>query len=228
VTDFARTTDLGIGAHPDDLEIMAAGPIVECHADPGRAFGGVVCTDGRRSPRGGRFATFTDDELAAIRRAEQAAAAEIGGYAGLVQLGRRSEDVVAEPEALVDELTAILVDARPRVVYTHEPGDSHATHVAVCEAVVTACRRVPAAARPTRVVGCESWHSLAAIPVTERVDVEWDADVALERALLAAHASQVEGGPVDVEAEMTKRRVRAGRHRTRAVDLTGQVDGGAR
>ena len=228
MTEFARVTDLGIGAHPDDLEIMAAGPIVECRTSSDRSFGAVVCTDGRRSPRGGRFAELDDDAVAHIRRGEQESAAELGDYAGLVQLAFRSEELLAGVEPLVDALAAILVAARPTVVYTHEPGDSHATHVAVSRAAAEACRRLETEARPTRLVGCEGWRSLDRVPETERADIEWDADVGLERALLAAHASQVEGGPVDVEAELRRRQLRPGRHRTRAVDLSRQAGAGAR
>ncbi len=43
---LARTTHLGIGAHPDDLEIMAAHGILECFASSERWFTGVVVTDG--------------------------------------------------------------------------------------------------------------------------------------------------------------------------------------
>ena len=41
-----RTTHLGIGAHHDDLEIMAAHGILECFASAERWFTGVVVTDG--------------------------------------------------------------------------------------------------------------------------------------------------------------------------------------
>jgi LmbE family N-acetylglucosaminyl deacetylase len=225
VTDVARTTDLGVGAHPDDLEIMAAGPIVECRAQPDRWFTGVVCTDGRRSPRGGRFAALRDEELAQIRREEQARAADLGGYLALVQLGYRSEALLEDIQPSVEDLLHILETAQPATVYTHEPGDSHRTHVAVCEAVVAACRRLPPNARPRRLVGCEGWRGLDRVPDGERADLEWDADVAFERSLIAAHASQVEDGPVDLDAELAKRRTGGGRHRTRAVDLSALLAG---
>jgi LmbE family N-acetylglucosaminyl deacetylase len=225
VTALVRTTDLGVGAHPDDLEIMTAGPIVECRAQPDRWFAGVVCTDGRRSPRGGRFAEVGDEELAQIRREEQARAAELGGYLALVQLGYRTEAVLEDVQPLVDDLLHILEAAQPVTVYTHEPGDSHRTHVVVCEAVVAACRRLAPTARPRHLVGCEGWRGLDRLPETERADLEWHADDAFERALIAAHASQVEGGPVDVDAELAKRRTEGRRHRTRAVDLTALLAG---
>ncbi|MFO7623666.1 MAG: PIG-L family deacetylase, partial [Anaerolineales bacterium] len=53
-----RTTHLAIGAHQDDLEIMAAGPILECFQQPERWFTGVVVTDGGGSPRSGLYERY--------------------------------------------------------------------------------------------------------------------------------------------------------------------------
>ena len=44
---LARTTDLCIGAHQDDIEIMAYGPIAACYGDPTRAFTGDGAKIGR-------------------------------------------------------------------------------------------------------------------------------------------------------------------------------------
>ncbi len=38
---LARTTHLGIGAHPDDIEIMAAAPIAECYEIEDGWFSGI-------------------------------------------------------------------------------------------------------------------------------------------------------------------------------------------
>ncbi len=46
-----RTTHLCIAAHQDDIEIMAAQPILECFQRQDAWFSGVVVTDGRGSPR---------------------------------------------------------------------------------------------------------------------------------------------------------------------------------
>ena len=48
---LARTTHLCISAHQDDIEIMAAGPILDCFQQNDLWFTGVVVTDGRGSPR---------------------------------------------------------------------------------------------------------------------------------------------------------------------------------
>ena len=48
---LTRTTHLAISAHQDDIEIMAAAPILECFQQDDMWFTGVVLTDGRGSPR---------------------------------------------------------------------------------------------------------------------------------------------------------------------------------
>src|SRR4051794_18768524 len=82
-----RTTDLGVGAHPDDLEFGYLVPIGECRAASDRWFAGVTCTDGAGSARGGRYATHTDAEMVEVRREEQRRAAELAGFGAVVQLG---------------------------------------------------------------------------------------------------------------------------------------------
>jgi len=68
---FRRVTHLGIGAHQDDLEIMAFHGIQKCFGSRELWFGGVTCTDGAGSPRAGEYASFTDADMAALRRREQ-------------------------------------------------------------------------------------------------------------------------------------------------------------
>jgi hypothetical protein len=52
---LARTTHLAIGAHQDDLEIMAADGVLQCFQQPDKWFTGVVVTDGAGSPREGLY-----------------------------------------------------------------------------------------------------------------------------------------------------------------------------
>ncbi len=65
---LARVTHLAIGAHQDDLEIMAHAGISDCLENPGKAFGGVVVTNGAGSPRTGSYAHLTDEQMQAVRR----------------------------------------------------------------------------------------------------------------------------------------------------------------
>jgi len=75
---LARTTHLCLAAHQDDIEIMAYHGIAECHGRKDRWFTGVVLTDGSGSPRSGKFANHSDEQMKAVRRAEQRKAAKLG------------------------------------------------------------------------------------------------------------------------------------------------------
>jgi LmbE family N-acetylglucosaminyl deacetylase len=190
---LARVTHVGIGAHADDLELMAFHGIARCLSTPGCWFGGVVASDGARAPRIGRFSALSNEELRDVRRAEQRAAATRGRYAMVAQLDYASPQVIAGDTKLVDDLHGLLDATRPRVVYTHDPADRHATHAAICAATIAALRRMPAQYRPSRLYGCEVWRSLdwLAEPDLVRLDVSGHDDT--WRALLACFPSQTEG-----------------------------------
>src|SRR3990172_796346 len=68
---LARTTHLGIGAHQDDLEIMAIHGILSCFRQRDHWFTGVVVTDGSGSPRDGVYGEFSDEQMRSVRRSEQ-------------------------------------------------------------------------------------------------------------------------------------------------------------
>src|SRR4051812_42182194 len=105
-----RTTDLGIVAHQDDLEFMALAPIAACLDDDERWFTGVACTDGAGSARSGPYADYSDEDMMAVRRDEQRAAAEVGGYSAIFQLDHPSASIRSEGHlTLVSELTEILM-----------------------------------------------------------------------------------------------------------------------
>jgi LmbE family N-acetylglucosaminyl deacetylase len=216
---LARVTHVGIGAHADDLELMAFHGIAHCLATPGCWFGGVVCSDGARAPRTGRFAGLGDAELRELRRAEQRAAAARGRYAAVAQLDYPSPALLAGDASLVDDLFAFLDATRPRVVYTHEPADRHASHVATCAAAIAALRRLPAEWRPARVLGCEVWRSLDWLAEGDLVRLDVSGHDETWRALLGCFASQIEGArPFDAGA--------LGRARANAVFSEARAAGG--
>ena len=126
---LARTTHLGIGAHPDDLEFMAFHGIIACYQSGNEWFGGVTCTDGAGSARTGRYADYTDDEMRAVRKKEQDRAAQIGRYGVMIQLGHPS-GTVQDPanSTLRDELAArgfrnLLPWSRGVDSHRFQPGD---------------------------------------------------------------------------------------------------------
>ena len=75
---LARTTHLCLAAHQDDIEIMAAEPILTCFQQEKLWFTGVVVTDGRGSPRDDLYKDYTDEEMRRVRFKEQFKAAFVG------------------------------------------------------------------------------------------------------------------------------------------------------
>ncbi len=190
-----RTTHVGIGAHADDLEIMAYHGIGRCYRDPERWFAGVICTDGAGSSRTGPLADTSDDEMRAVRRLEQERAATIGEYGLMVQLDYSSA-VVNGPDqtGLHGDLTDLLRAMRPRVVYAHSPADKHDTHVGVFFATIAALRDLDPAERPETVYGCEGWRSLDWMDDADKITLDVSAHPELARELVGVFESQIAGG----------------------------------
>jgi LmbE family N-acetylglucosaminyl deacetylase len=187
---LARTTHLGIGAHADDLEIMAIHGIVACFGQAERWFCGALVTDGVGSPQGS--APLDAGALREARRREQEHAATLGRYGAQVFLDYSSGDVKDAGElAVVSDLVTLLRATKPELVYTHALSDTHDTHVAVALRVIAACRALPVAERPPRVLGCEVWRDLDWLTDDDKVRLYTDEHPELQRELLAAFPSQL-------------------------------------
>ena len=194
-TATSRTTHLGIGAHQDDLEFMAFHGILACYDRTDRWFGGVTITDGRGSSRAGKFKDWTDDQIAAERIREQEAAAVIGQYSFIAQLGFGSTAVRdAQQSAVRDDLRRILEATRPEVVYLHNLADKHDTHVGCALRCLEAIRQLPKADRPKQVYGCEVWRDLDWLVDTEKTPMPISDRPELARALNEVFATQITGG----------------------------------
>lgn len=192
---LARTTHMGIGAHPDDLEIMAYHGILQCFRKGDQWFTGVVVTDGAGSPRSGRYKDCTDEEMRNIRKVEQRKASVIGEYGAQFMLGYSSAGVMdAENMAVVDDIKTILQACRPKVVYTHNLADKHDTHVAVVLRVIQAIRELPLNERPEAVYGCEVWRGLDWMLDADKVALDVSGNEELFESLIRVFESQVEGG----------------------------------
>jgi len=190
-----RTTHLGIGAHQDDLEFMAFHGILACYDRTDRWFGGVTITDGRGSSRAGQFKEWTDDQIAAERIREQEAAAVIGQYSFIAQLGFGSAAVRdARQTALRDDLRRILEASHPEVVYLHNLADKHDTHVGCALRCLEAIRQMPKADRPKQAYGCEVWRDLDWLVDSEKTPMPISARPELARALNEVFATQIAGG----------------------------------
>ncbi len=186
---LARTTHLGIGAHADDLEIMAIHGILACYEQAERWFCGAVVTDGAGSPGTAEQARAA---LSDVRRREQERAATLGRYGAQIFLDYSSADV-KEPrdDRVVTDLVALLRATRPEVVYTHALSDAHETHVAVALRLIAACRALPSTERPDRVLGCEVWRDLDWLSPVDKICLAVDDRPELQAELLDVFTSQL-------------------------------------
>ncbi len=192
---LGKVTHLCIGAHQDDIEIMAQSGISDCLDRPGNAFGGIVVTNGAGSPRTGAYASYSDEQMQVVRREEQREAARLGRYSIQVQLAHPSADVKRPGHAgVARDLAAIFAACRPEVVYLHNPADKHDTHIGVLLRCIEAILSLPAERRPARVLGCEVWRDLDWVPDAEKVALDSGRHPDLARKLLAAFDSQISGG----------------------------------
>jgi LmbE family N-acetylglucosaminyl deacetylase len=120
---------LAVGAHGDDLEYFCGGTLARC-AQRGDRVVMCVVTDGRGRPKG------NPDEIAAIRKQEAQAAADVIG-AELVWLAIPDGELVVNLETrhlFVETIRA----ANPDVIIAHPSDDYHPDHTASSKLVIEA------------------------------------------------------------------------------------------
>ncbi|OZF42072.1 PIG-L family deacetylase [Rhodococcus sp. 14-2470-1a] len=121
---------MAIGAHPDDIEILAAGTLAR-YRERGHAIAVCILTDGRLSAPSG-----DPDDVAATRREEAQAAAHLLG-AELYWIGRPDGMLYDDPDtraAVVDAVRAF----SPNIVFAHDPNDYHPDHRAASTIAMSA------------------------------------------------------------------------------------------
>jgi LmbE family N-acetylglucosaminyl deacetylase len=222
-----RTTHLGIGAHHDDLEIMAAHGILECFGSNERWFTGVVVTDGAGSARDFGYREYTDEQMTAVRGAEQKKAAYVGEYAAQFLLDHPSSRVKSSTNSeVLADLSEILRVTTPEVVYTHNLADKHDTHVAVALRVIAACRALEPSARPQRLIGCEVWRDLDWLCDADKVPLPLDEREHVQHALMGVFDSQIAGGKRYDLATAGRRRAHATYSESHGTDRHTALDWG--
>jgi LmbE family N-acetylglucosaminyl deacetylase len=218
---LARTSHLAIGAHQDDLEIMAYHGIRACFQREDAWFMGVVATDGAGSPRDGRYQAYTDGQMKAVRRKEQKKAAILGEFGACAFLDYPSSAVKSSSDQRpVEDLASLLAAARPEVVYTHNLSDKHDTHVALALRAIAALRSLPNNQRPARLLGCEVWRDLDWLADADKVALDVSGQEDFQLALLGAFDSQICGGKRYDLATMGRRKAHATYHASHGVDET--------
>lgn len=200
------TTDAGVErvlvvmAHPDDIEHLAAGTVAQWVA-AGVGVTYCVVTDGAA---GGADPDAPRPEVAAVREAEQRAAAAVVGVGDVRFLSHPDGGLRCGP-GLERELVRTIRQVRPQRVLTQSPEinwdflpDAHADHRACGQGVVEALyphARNPRAHRDLLDAGLEPWTvsqlwMVGSPSPNHFVDVTSTFEVKL--AALSAHASQVE------------------------------------
>lgn len=224
---LARTTHMGIGAHQDDLEIMAVAGILECFQQEDKWFCGVTVTDGRGSPRDGPYKNYTDEEMRIVRRKEQIKAAVVGEYGAQVVLDHPSSATKGENKsAVISDLSKLIKAAKPNVIYTHNLADKHDTHVGVTLRVIEALRKLDPTDQPEKLYGCEVWRDLDWVVDEDKITFDVSAHENLQAALLGVFDSQISGGKRYDLASTGRRRANATYFASHGTDIvTGMIYG---
>ena len=218
---LARTTHLAISAHQDDLEIMAAQPILECFQQKDKWFTGAVVTDGRGSPRNGLYEHYDDEEMRQVRFKEQRKAAIVGEYAAQIMLDYPSK-IVKDPARRepVEDLMCLIKATHPQIIFTHNLADKHDTHVSVMLRIIEAIRSLGESDRPQKLIGCEVWRALDWMDDSDKVCLDVSEHENLQAALLGVFDSQIAGGKRYDLASMGRRRANATYFESHGVDST--------
>ncbi len=223
---LARTTDLCITAHQDDVEFWAFGAISACRKDENRHFTGVTVADGAGSPRSGRFASMTDEDMKKVRITEQNEAAKIGSYSAQLQLYYSSKAIKDKNNtALINELAAIIEASSPKTLYIHNLADKHDTHVAVSLRVIDALNLLPKEKWPEKIIALEGWRDLDWLSDDEKVLFDC-ADEELFLKLVSVYESQIAGGKRYDVASVGRRRANATFFSSHSVDAFESVSYG--
>jgi len=224
---LSRTTHLAIGAHQDDIEIMAYHGIVECFHQPDNWFTGVTVTNGSGSARTGVYGNYTDEEMREVRVHEQRKAAMLGEYSCQLQLMYPSSDVKdAENPNVVDDMLAILQATKPRTVYLHNLADKHDTHVATALRSLSALRELPEDEQPETVYGMEVWRDLDWLMDADKQVLPVDRFKNMASALLGIFDSQISGGKRYDLAALGRRLANATFLESHAVDANDNLSFG--
>ncbi len=165
-----HATDVSVGAHQDDVEIMAGPMMLDTVKAPNKQWLSVIVTDGAasKSVLNGCATELSPKQLTDMRQLEQRKAAKLAN-APVIQLKYPSATVnghmgVGKKNEAAYALGTLFA-ATPNVerVFGHNPLDKHPTHIAVFAAQTAALR----AAKPPKLekaYGMEVWGGLTGLP----------------------------------------------------------------
>jgi LmbE family N-acetylglucosaminyl deacetylase len=227
VAALARTTELAVMAHQDDIPIGAMYGVLQCFGKTDAWFSGVTVTNGAGSPRDDLYADFSDEQMRVVRAEEEKKAAFMGEYAACFLLDYPSSAVKDAANAdLLTELKAIITATKPKVIYTHNLADKHDTHVCVALRVIRALRELPADCQPEAVWGCEVWRDLDWMTDEDKVLLDCTPHENLSAALMGAYDSQICGGKRYDLATAGRRKAHATYHASHGIDESQSLNFG--
>lgn len=225
---LARTTHLGVGAHPDDIEFMGWHPILECLEDRASWLTGVIVSDGRSSPRSGLYADLADDDMVGLRVKEQHHAAVIGRYSAMVHLLYPETGEVmgakASLQPVVDDLKQVIQATRPRVIFTHNLTDKHPHHTVVAVSLIRALRELGAEFFPEQFYGGEVWRGLDWLPLQHKLTFDVSQHQNLTASLMGVYDSQITGGKRYDLATAGRKRANATYHDPLSTDTASVLE----
>jgi LmbE family N-acetylglucosaminyl deacetylase len=177
---YAGCTVVGIGAHPDDLEIGLGGTLAKLRKQGARVVMAVVSI-----PK--------DYE---VRRAEAERAAQILGCDLEILFPEgpiRIEDI--KTSRLVGAFDALVKEHAPAAVFTHSSADFHNDHLLVHQACLPVQRRAPFDFFSYHPTNCYpvpvNFHPNVYVDISDTIDAKMHA--------ITAHASQFQGRGLDTE-----------------------------
>lgn len=220
-TALKQTTHLGIGAHQDDLEIMASHGIISCFNSPDQWFSGIVCTDGAGSVKPHGQELLSDLELQQIRIAEQESAARAGNYSSVIQLNYSSHSIKNKGQEKLDfisDLKNIITETTPTYIYTHNLADKHPTHIAVAIATINAIRELPKSLHPKKIYGGEVWKTLDWMVESDKITFNISGNENLIQSLIKLYQSQINSGKHYDSATIGRMQANATYHESHASD----------
>lgn len=186
---------MAIGAHQDDLEIMAIDGIIKAFHAKNESFVGVVTTNGSGSARDGIYKNHTNEQIKKVRAKEQEKAAEIGRYHALISLNYSSKELKdVTNENIIKDYIALLKQFKPEIIYTHNICDKHDSHVAVVVNLINAIRKMDKEDKPKKIYGCEVWRNLDWLNDDEKTVFDVSTNQKLSVSLLKVFDSQISGG----------------------------------
>lgn len=188
---------LAVGAHPDDVELLAAGTLVLLHEAGWRVHLATM------TPGDLGSATLDREAIATLRRGEAERSAGMI-KAGFTCLEARDFQIFFGDE-LVRRTTALLREVGPDLVLTHAPDDYLADHEECSRIVRAACFAAPVPnyksdgdERPTAAIPHLYYFDPVELidglgrPVAPDLVVDVTSAIAMKEAMLCCHASQRE------------------------------------